>query len=259
MDTDTVPPQEAPLTVNEQVIVMSGHETIRVLEVGVDASLPVENEVKSLKTTSATTTTGEGGGGSAPVSCPPESSEAGKAGREQKPEKTCGEAGGEVKSLPETTPVPTPGVIPFSQVTSQQTQTLTPVTVQAAPQYCRSSGKSAGAGCVDISCSNGRCPPRTDGCLSYWGNFQITYSQFASCRSAEHDNTSPSAAHPACAGTTNSPATASGPSTDCIPATTSASASASHFAAACHSLCGTCRQAIGSSDSDHRAACRICL
>ncbi|KAF7209161.1 POU domain, class 6, transcription factor 1 isoform X1 [Nothobranchius furzeri] len=32
--------QDAPLTVNEQVIVMSGHETIRVLEVEVDASLP---------------------------------------------------------------------------------------------------------------------------------------------------------------------------------------------------------------------------
>ncbi|XP_051915415.1 POU domain, class 6, transcription factor 1 isoform X2 [Hippocampus zosterae] len=34
------PVRDAPLAVNEQVIVMSGHETIRVLEVEVDASLP---------------------------------------------------------------------------------------------------------------------------------------------------------------------------------------------------------------------------
>lgn len=41
---------------------------------------------------------------------------------------------GEVKALPEITPAPIPGIVPFSQVTSQQTQTLTPVTLQAAPQ-----------------------------------------------------------------------------------------------------------------------------
>uniref|UniRef100_A0A7N9D2M4 POU class 6 homeobox 1 n=1 Tax=Macaca fascicularis TaxID=9541 RepID=A0A7N9D2M4_MACFA len=40
---------ETPLTVNEQVIVMSGHETIRVLEVGVDAQLPAEEESKGLE------------------------------------------------------------------------------------------------------------------------------------------------------------------------------------------------------------------
>ncbi|XP_041860920.1 POU domain, class 6, transcription factor 1 isoform X2 [Melanotaenia boesemani] len=40
MNSQDLPAKAAPLTVNEQVIVMSGHETIRVLEVEVDASLP---------------------------------------------------------------------------------------------------------------------------------------------------------------------------------------------------------------------------
>ncbi|XP_036447835.1 POU domain, class 6, transcription factor 1 isoform X2 [Colossoma macropomum] len=40
MDSEDLPASDAPLTVNEQVIVMSGHETIRVLEVEVDAALP---------------------------------------------------------------------------------------------------------------------------------------------------------------------------------------------------------------------------
>nr|KAF6493334.1 hypothetical protein HJG63_000157 [Rousettus aegyptiacus] len=40
---------ESSLTVNEQVIVMSGHETIRVLEVGVDAHIPAEEEGKGLE------------------------------------------------------------------------------------------------------------------------------------------------------------------------------------------------------------------
>ncbi|KAM9855749.1 POU domain, class 6, transcription factor 1 [Aulostomus maculatus] len=39
MKSQDHPAKDAPLTVNEQVIVMSGHETIRVLEVEVDASL----------------------------------------------------------------------------------------------------------------------------------------------------------------------------------------------------------------------------
>ncbi|KAM3617733.1 uncharacterized protein V6R79_010356 [Siganus canaliculatus] len=40
MNSHDLPAKDAPLTVNEQVIVMSGHETIRVLEVEVDASVP---------------------------------------------------------------------------------------------------------------------------------------------------------------------------------------------------------------------------
>lgn len=48
MDTATVKKHDSPLTVNEQVIVMSGHETIRVLEVGVDAPSQPEESGKSL-------------------------------------------------------------------------------------------------------------------------------------------------------------------------------------------------------------------
>ncbi|KAM6472822.1 POU domain, class 6, transcription factor 1 isoform 2-T2 [Liasis olivaceus] len=128
MDTETVPSEEASLTVNEQVIVMSGHETIRVLEVGVDAPLSVKNEGQTLKATAAAA------GGESSANCPLESSKTGQEGVQQNPEKACRESGGEVKALPEITPVPIPGIVPFSQVTSQPTQTLTPVTVQAAPQ-----------------------------------------------------------------------------------------------------------------------------
>ncbi|KAF6338712.1 hypothetical protein mRhiFer1_000159 [Rhinolophus ferrumequinum] len=65
---------ESSLTVNEQVIVMSGHETIRVLEVGVDAQIPAEEEGKGLE--SAATKGSQIGG-------PAEASEhAGEAGPE---------------------------------------------------------------------------------------------------------------------------------------------------------------------------------
>ncbi|XP_029140925.1 POU domain, class 6, transcription factor 1 [Protobothrops mucrosquamatus] len=126
MDTETVPSQEASLTVNEQVIVMSGHETIRVLEVGVDAPVSIKNEGKTLKATDAAA------GGEDSANCPPESSKTGQERAQESPEKACRESS--VKALPEVTPVPIPGIVPFSQVTSQPTPTLTPVTVQAAPQ-----------------------------------------------------------------------------------------------------------------------------
>ncbi|XP_044142387.1 POU domain, class 6, transcription factor 1 [Bufo gargarizans] len=48
MDTGTVKKHNSPLTVNEQVIVMSGHETIRVLEVGVDTPTNPEESGKSV-------------------------------------------------------------------------------------------------------------------------------------------------------------------------------------------------------------------
>ncbi|XP_040196774.1 POU domain, class 6, transcription factor 1 isoform X2 [Rana temporaria] len=48
MDAGTLQQHESPLTVNEQVIVMSGHETIRVLEVGVDAPSQSEENGKPL-------------------------------------------------------------------------------------------------------------------------------------------------------------------------------------------------------------------
>ncbi|KAM4699381.1 POU domain, class 6, transcription factor 1 [Discoglossus pictus] len=46
MDTGALQQQDASLTVNEQVIVMSGHETIRVLEVGVDTPVQPEDSGK---------------------------------------------------------------------------------------------------------------------------------------------------------------------------------------------------------------------
>ncbi|XP_069828345.1 POU domain, class 6, transcription factor 1 isoform X2 [Dendropsophus ebraccatus] len=49
MDTGTVKKHDSPLTVNEQVIVMSGHETIRVLEVGVDAPTQPEEPGKAVE------------------------------------------------------------------------------------------------------------------------------------------------------------------------------------------------------------------
>nr|XP_060618790.1 POU domain, class 6, transcription factor 1 isoform X1 [Anolis sagrei ordinatus] len=127
MDTETIPTQEPSLTVNEQVIVMSGHETIRVLEVGVDAPLPADDEGKTMKTTSAAE-------GEDNKSCPAEPNGTGREGAEQNSEKVCGESEREVKTLPEVAPAAIPGMLPFNQVTNQQTQTLTPVTVQAAPQ-----------------------------------------------------------------------------------------------------------------------------
>ncbi|XP_073432835.1 POU domain, class 6, transcription factor 1 [Dendrobates tinctorius] len=48
MDTATVKKHDSPPTVNEQVIVMSGHETIRVLEVGVDNPTQPEESGKAL-------------------------------------------------------------------------------------------------------------------------------------------------------------------------------------------------------------------
>ncbi|XP_069614724.1 POU domain, class 6, transcription factor 1 isoform X1 [Ranitomeya imitator] len=48
MDTATVKKHDSPPTVNEQVIVMSGHETIRVLEVGVDNPPQPEESGKAL-------------------------------------------------------------------------------------------------------------------------------------------------------------------------------------------------------------------
>ncbi|XP_021514462.1 POU domain, class 6, transcription factor 1 isoform X4 [Meriones unguiculatus] len=69
---DPVAASDSSLTVNEQVIVMSGHETIRVLEVGVDAQLPAEEESKGLESVAAD---GSQGGGPAEAGEP-----AGEAG-----------------------------------------------------------------------------------------------------------------------------------------------------------------------------------
>ncbi|XP_008588638.1 PREDICTED: POU domain, class 6, transcription factor 1 isoform X2 [Galeopterus variegatus] len=115
---------ESSLTVNEQVIVMSGHETIRVLEVGVDAQLPAEEEGKGLEGVAAEGSQSRG---------PAEASEpAGVAGTVN-PDPSAEAA---VKSLPGIPPSPAPAIATFSQAPSQPqaSQTLTPLAVQAAPQ-----------------------------------------------------------------------------------------------------------------------------
>ncbi|KAK1341160.1 hypothetical protein QTO34_017562 [Cnephaeus nilssonii] len=115
---------ESSLTVNEQVIVMSGHETIRVLEVGVDAQVPAEEEDKGLEGVAAG---GCQSGGPAEASEP-----AGEAG----PDNPDSSAEATVKSLPGIPSSPAPAVATFSQPPSQPqaSQTLTPLAVQAAPQ-----------------------------------------------------------------------------------------------------------------------------
>ncbi|XP_023615468.1 POU domain, class 6, transcription factor 1 isoform X4 [Myotis lucifugus] len=115
---------ESSLTVNEQVIVMSGHETIRVLEVGVDAQVPAEEEGKGLEGVAAE---GCQSGGPAEASEP-----AGEAG----PDNPDSSAEATVKSLPGIPASPAPAVATFSQPPSQPqaSQTLTPLAIQAAPQ-----------------------------------------------------------------------------------------------------------------------------
>ncbi|XP_036154108.1 POU domain, class 6, transcription factor 1 isoform X1 [Myotis myotis] len=115
---------ESSLTINEQVIVMSGHETIRVLEVGVDAQVPAEEEGKGLEGVAAE---GCQSGGPAEASEP-----AGEAG----PDNPDSSAEATVKSLPGIPSSPAPAVATFSQPPSQPqaSQTLTPLAIQAAPQ-----------------------------------------------------------------------------------------------------------------------------
>ncbi|XP_060244585.1 POU domain, class 6, transcription factor 1 isoform X3 [Meriones unguiculatus] len=121
---DPVAASDSSLTVNEQVIVMSGHETIRVLEVGVDAQLPAEEESKGLESVAAD---GSQGGGPAEAGEP--AGEAGSHDPDHSAEAT-------VKSLPGIPASPAPAIATFSQAPSQPQapQTLAPLAVQAAPQ-----------------------------------------------------------------------------------------------------------------------------
>ncbi|XP_032060570.1 POU domain, class 6, transcription factor 1 [Aythya fuligula] len=122
MDPEAVQTQEAPLTVNEQVIVMSSHETIRVLEVGVDAPLPAEEDRKPSEMPP-----GEGARGSPPGSSDP--------GREEVPpstETSCStEAAGKTKPAAGASPSSGPPSGTFGHAASQQPQPLAPL---AAPQ-----------------------------------------------------------------------------------------------------------------------------
>ncbi|KAG8509043.1 POU domain, class 6, transcription factor 1 [Galemys pyrenaicus] len=122
MDPGTGP--ESSLTVNEQVIVMSGHETIRVLEVGVDTQIPAEEEGKGPEGVAI-----EGSQSGGPAEANEPGGEAGSDNPDSSAEAT-------VKSLPGIPPSPAPAVATFSQAPSQPqaSQTLTPLAVQAAPQ-----------------------------------------------------------------------------------------------------------------------------
>ncbi|XP_044612034.1 POU domain, class 6, transcription factor 1 isoform X3 [Equus asinus] len=115
---------ESSLTVNEQVIVMSGHETIRVLEVGVDAQIPAEEESKGLEGVAS-----KGSQSRGPAEASEPAAEAGPDNPDSSAEAT-------VKSLPGIAPSPAPAVATFSQAPSQpqSSQTLTPLAVQAASQ-----------------------------------------------------------------------------------------------------------------------------
>ncbi|XP_035426957.1 POU domain, class 6, transcription factor 1 [Cygnus atratus] len=102
MDPEAVQTQEAPLTVNEQVIVMSSHETIRVLEVGVDAPPPAEEDGKPLEMPP-----GEGARGS------PRGS--GDPGREDVPpsaETSCSAEAAKPSRRPERPPAASPPAAP---------------------------------------------------------------------------------------------------------------------------------------------------
>ncbi|KAM9429835.1 POU domain, class 6, transcription factor 1-like isoform 7-T13 [Salvelinus alpinus] len=124
MDPQDLPATDAPITVNEQVIVMSGHETIRVLEVEVDqASLP--SSVPDGRTDSG----GEDGGNQAT-----EQPEAGMQDSPRPPHNTGGvvledqvvsveSADSGVQTLAQT-------AVPIS-VSLSQSQTTMPITVQS--------------------------------------------------------------------------------------------------------------------------------
>ncbi|CAB1414851.1 unnamed protein product [Pleuronectes platessa] len=132
MNSQDLPARDAPLTVNEQVIVMSGDETIRVLEVEVDAPLPltitnVKSEGKTVEgVVRATEEPAEGSGGS--------------DGSQDEPPATQS-SGGIVLSEQQVVSVeaPTPAVqtltpaVPIS-VSLTQPQAAMPITVQGCPQ-----------------------------------------------------------------------------------------------------------------------------
>ncbi|XP_015444013.1 POU domain, class 6, transcription factor 1 isoform X1 [Pteropus alecto] len=107
-----------------EVIVMSGHETIRVLEVGVDAHIPAEEEGKGLEGVAS-----DGSQSRGPAEANVPADEAGPDNPDSSAEAT-------VKPLPGIPLSPAPAVTTFSQAPSQPqtSQTLTSLAVQAAPQ-----------------------------------------------------------------------------------------------------------------------------
>ncbi|XP_064899525.1 POU domain, class 6, transcription factor 1 isoform X1 [Columba livia] len=126
MDAEAAQPQEPSLTVNEQVIVMSGHETIRVLEVGVDAPLPPDDE----DARAAPAAPGERAGGSPRDSGPPGTEDV-PPSTPSTPSPGSGEAAGKSKAAA-TSPGAVPSAGPSGPPPAQQP--LAPLAVQAAPQ-----------------------------------------------------------------------------------------------------------------------------
>ncbi|XP_008291724.1 POU domain, class 6, transcription factor 1 [Stegastes partitus] len=127
MNSQDLPAKDAPLTVNEQVIVMSGHETIRVLEVEVDASQP-----------SSVTDGKSEGKAEEGVARAPEQPDAGSTQESPTmPQSTGGVVLGEqqvvsVEALAPAVQTLTPAV-PIS-VSLPQPQAAMPITVQGCPQ-----------------------------------------------------------------------------------------------------------------------------
>ncbi|XP_043302172.1 POU domain, class 6, transcription factor 1 isoform X3 [Cervus canadensis] len=165
-----------------------------------------------------------------------------------------------VKSLPGMPLSPAPAVATFSQAPCQPqaSQTLTPLAVQTAPQYCRSSGWSTGAGRVDNSYCNRGCPPRTDRCFSHGGNFQATFSRSPSSCCAEHRSPGTCTSRPTGPGLLARPAPTTGPAPDAVPAPATAADHTGHSTAAhcCHRHCPH-PQVCGHPHTDHRSACRL--
>ncbi|XDV46275.1 hypothetical protein PO909_014195 [Leuciscus waleckii] len=124
METEDLPANNAPLTVNEQVIVMSGQETIRVLEVEVDTALSSSGADGKLDSG------GEEGTG--------QTLDAAEEGPLDSPVTTSTTTAVSVEvSAPAVQTVVSTAPISFSQA---QPQTSIPITVQACPQVLTQDG-----------------------------------------------------------------------------------------------------------------------
>ncbi|XP_030625734.1 POU domain, class 6, transcription factor 1 isoform X2 [Chanos chanos] len=131
MDSEERPAKDTPLTVNEQVIVMSGQETIRVLEVEVDAAVPPtdpggKSEVTGEDGGGVTLESAEGGLQDSPAA--PHSATSGGLGEQAVSVET---------SVPAVQTVTNPGPI---TVSLPQAQSTMPITVQACPQVLTQDG-----------------------------------------------------------------------------------------------------------------------
>uniref|UniRef100_A0A1A8FRF5 POU domain protein n=3 Tax=Nothobranchius korthausae TaxID=1143690 RepID=A0A1A8FRF5_9TELE len=125
--------QDAPLTVNEQVIVMSGHETIRVLEVEVDASLPSsaqdgKSEHKPEEVVDQFTEKSEASG---PQSSPAVPQRAGEAVMAEQQVVSVDAAVSAVQTLTPAAPI---------SVSLSQPHAAMPITVQSCPQVLTQEG-----------------------------------------------------------------------------------------------------------------------